>query len=152
MFAIFFLATPHHGAGSAELLNRILKASQSGHKPFVADLERDSPVIKIISDEFRHNAHKLRLHSFYETDPTSISGLHDTFIVPQASAIMSLQGERAAPLKGNHRGVCKFSSPMDPNYRLVRDALIERLEQLVVTCKSVGSCLEPANAEPKQGE
>lgn len=133
--AIYFLATPHNGAGSAQLLSTILKATYSGSRPFVVDLGKDSPAIQAINDEFRHYALDLSLYSFFETKPTSIGGV-DTFIVPKTSAIMSLPNERVNPIRADHRGACKFDSPSDPNYILVRNCIIETLDRIAESCKS----------------
>lgn len=134
--AIYFLATPHHGASSAQLLNVLIKAVNSGSRPFVDDLIPDSPAIQAINDDFRHYAELVQLYSFFETVPTSIAGIGNTFIVPRTSAIMHLPKERVGPLQANHRGICKYSSPSDPNYILVRNALVETLDRIAETCES----------------
>lgn len=114
----------------------MLRATASGNRPFVSDLAQDSPAIQAINDEFRHYAELLRLYSFFENQPTSILGIGTTFIVAKASATMLLPNERLSPLEANHRGVCKFDSPLDPNYSLVRNALVETLDQITDTCES----------------
>ncbi|KAK0661187.1 hypothetical protein QBC41DRAFT_236104 [Cercophora samala] len=127
---IYFLATPHHGAGSAQLLETMLRASNSGNRPFVSDLRLESPAIQSINDEFRHYSNRIKLYSFFEAHPTSISGLAERFIVTKASAVMQLPNERVAPIQADHRGVCKYNSPSDPNYIIVRDSIVESLDRI----------------------
>lgn len=132
---IFFLATPHHGAHSAQMLALILKATNTGHRPFVDDLREDSPTLKQINDEFRHHAHKLHLFSFFETKHFSFGGLKKEIIVNEASAVMGYPQERSMHLDADHRGMCKFDSPVDPNYLALRNAFVETLDQIKHDCK-----------------
>jgi len=71
--SILFLATPHRGSNLAELLNKILQVSFI-HTPkqYITDLNRNSPALESMNDEFRHVARVLKIVSFYETLPTSI--------------------------------------------------------------------------------
>ncbi|KAH0566184.1 hypothetical protein GP486_000416 [Trichoglossum hirsutum] len=127
---MYFLATPHHGASSAQLLSAILHASNSGNRPFVSDLHQDSPAIQQINDEFRHVAANLRLYSFFETRPTTFGGIKEKMIVKKTSAVMGYPNERTAHLDADHRGVCKFSSPSDPSFITVKNALVETLDKI----------------------
>jgi len=72
--AIVFLATPHRGTSLAEILNRILAVSIFTHssKQYIADLNRNSPALEEINEQFRHIAPRLRIVSFYETLQTTI--------------------------------------------------------------------------------
>ena len=74
----------------------------------------------MINDAFRHVAKHLELWSFYETVETNI-GLHKTLIVKRDSAVLGYPGEHVGSLKANHRGVCKFDKPSDPNYVVLRN-------------------------------
>ena len=47
---LFFLATPHRGAGSATMLKNVLRASAHDSKAFVLDLERNSEALQSIND------------------------------------------------------------------------------------------------------
>ncbi|GAB1317785.1 GPI inositol-deacylase [Madurella fahalii] len=127
---IYFLGTPHHGASSAQLITAILKASNSRNKPFVNDLKLESPAIQAINDEFRHYPSRVQLYSFFEAEPTSILELGGVFIVTKASGIMNLPNERVSPLQADHRGVCKYNSPSDPNYIVVRNSIVEALDRI----------------------
>ncbi|TVY14338.1 Vegetative incompatibility protein HET-E-1 [Lachnellula arida] len=118
-----FLATPHRGADIAALLGNMLKASVlHGEKPFVTDLERNSISISSINDEFRHYAHGLELLSFYETLKTNL-GVTSSLIVSKESATLGYSNERSSLLNATHRSICKFESPLDPNYISLRNAL-----------------------------
>jgi hypothetical protein len=143
---MFFLATPHHGASSAQLLSNLLRATHAGNRPFVSDLKLESFAIQAINDEFRHYSDKVQLFSFFETKPTSIAGIGEAFIVTKASAAMKLPNERVSPIEANHRGVCKYDSPSDPNYIVVRDSIVETLDRITETCRL--STLSPLRASP----
>jgi hypothetical protein len=74
----------------------------------------------MINDAFRHVAKHLELWSFYETVQTKI-GLHHTFIVKRDSAVLGYPKENVGGLEADHRGVCKFEKPSDPNYVILRN-------------------------------
>lgn len=118
---IFFLATPHRGADLAQLLTRILSLS-SGARPFVTDLHRNSLATQSINDEFPQHCKDLQLFSFYETLPTSY-GVGKSLIVDKDLATLGYRNERTAYLNANHRDICKYATPTDPNYLTVRNAL-----------------------------
>jgi triacylglycerol esterase/lipase EstA (alpha/beta hydrolase family) len=71
--AITFLATPHRGTSLAQTLNRILDSTMiSNSKQYVADLQKNSPTLQKLNEQFRHIATRLDIVSFYETRPTPI--------------------------------------------------------------------------------
>lgn len=123
---IVFLATPHRGADLAQLLTKILNVS-SGARPFVADLHRNSLATQSINDEFPQHCQDLQLYSFYETLPTSF-GVGKSLVVDKDTAVLGYANERTAYLNANHREVCKFSAPTDPNYQTVRNALASAID------------------------
>lgn len=118
---MFFLATPHRGSDLARTLTNILKVTY-GQKPYVNELERSSGLLSAVNDTFRHYAQELQLWSFYETLTTNIL-LSNAIVVEKSSAILGYAHERTALLNADHRGVCKFDQPSDPNYRTLRNAL-----------------------------
>ena len=124
--AMLFLATPHRGASLAQLLNKILNIS-SGPRPFVADLERNSPATQSINDEFPQYSQNLQLYSFYETIPMGY-GILKSMVVDKEFATLGYENERTDYLDADHRGVCKFASQSDPNYLRVRNALSSIIE------------------------
>ena len=133
---MLFLATPNNGASSAQLLKRILQASHSGSHHYLDDLQKDSPAIQEINDEFRHCAGNLQLYSFFETKAMNFGKFTDITIVKKTSAVMGLPGERTAHLDADHRGVCKFDSAEDPNFITVRNAFVEVLDGIRIHRRS----------------
>ncbi|KAL8907431.1 MAG: hypothetical protein Q9207_001401 [Kuettlingeria erythrocarpa] len=139
LHAMLFLATPHNGANSAHFLKRILQATHSGSHPYLDDLQKDSPATQEINDEFRHCAGNLQLYSFFETKAMSFGKFTDAIIVKKSSATMGLPGERTAHLDADHRGVCKFDSPEDPNYVTVKNAFVEVLDSIRINRRSTAT-------------
>ncbi|PZD27073.1 NACHT and WD domain protein [Pyrenophora tritici-repentis] len=120
IFAIFFLATPHQGAGIADTLGRLL-ALAPGSRPFVQDLSPESPVLQSINEDFPLYSNDLKLFSFYENEPTKI-GIGTQLIVEKHCAVMNYPNERKNYLNANHRNVAKFSVQTDPSYLAIRNA------------------------------
>jgi hypothetical protein len=79
-------------------------------------------MISLINDEFRHYSTGLKLFSFYETVETSL-GLSSALIVNKESATLGYPDEQSALLNATHRGICKFDTPLDPNYVTLRNTL-----------------------------
>lgn len=119
--AVFFLATPHQGADIANTLDRILSLVP-GSRPFVKDLMPHSPVLQAINEEFPRYSGDLQLFSFFETRPMNY-GVSKGLIVEKHCAVMNYQNERRTYLDANHRDVARFTSPEDPCYRTVRNAI-----------------------------
>lgn len=120
--AIIFLSTPHRGTNLAETLNRILAASFQSPKSFVSDLEKNSPVISDLNEQFRHFAPRLSIWSFYETLATTI-GPKKMMVLEKDSSVLGYPTEISRPLNADHHDVCKYSSPSDNNYISVRNAI-----------------------------
>ncbi|KAF7156482.1 hypothetical protein CNMCM5623_010152 [Aspergillus felis] len=119
--AMYFLATPHRGSDSARLLSNILNIAYSS-RAYVSDLKRGSEAIKLINDEFQRHSEDIGLWSFYETQKLSI-GVFRVLIVDPDSATLGYGEEKRIPLNADHRPICKFDAPSDPNYILIRNAL-----------------------------
>jgi len=79
-------------------------------------------MISIINDEFRHYSKGLELFSFYETVETSL-GISSALVVSKESATLGYPNEQSALLNATHRSICKFDSPLDPNYVSLRNVL-----------------------------
>ncbi|KAF2131995.1 hypothetical protein P153DRAFT_310495 [Dothidotthia symphoricarpi CBS 119687] len=128
---LIFLATPHRGASLASALGNMLRAAgMFSVKPFLSDLEKNSPGLDMINDDFRHYADEVRLLSFYETLRLNL-GVQSALIVEKDSASIGLKHERIQPLNADHRTVCKFSSTHDPNYIKVKNALASIVEDIL---------------------
>ncbi|KAI4910198.1 hypothetical protein J4E90_007630 [Alternaria incomplexa] len=125
--AIIFLSTPHRGTNLANVLNRILQSTPvTNSKPFISELTRNSSTLQKLNEQFRHIAPKLKIVSFYETQPTSIgpkSARARVMVLERDSSLLGYPGETSNPLNADHHGVCKYESPHDPNYITVRNVL-----------------------------
>lgn len=120
--AIMFLATPHRGTNLAEILNRVLTISFQSTKNFITDLNRNSPALEEINEQFRHIAPKLSIVSFYETLATTV-GPKKIMVLEKDSSILGYPKEVSRALNADHHDVCKYTSPEDSNYISVRNAL-----------------------------
>lgn len=125
---IYFLATPHRGSDSAKLLNNILHIAYSS-RAYVTDLERGSGAIQSINDEFRNYSTDIDLWSFYETQKLKI-GVLSTLIVHPDSATLGYREEKQMPMNSDHRSICKFETPQDPNYMILRNALASTVQSI----------------------
>jgi WD40 repeat protein len=122
--AIMFLATPHRGTGLAEVLSRILAVSFQSPKIFIMDLNKGSPAIEEINEQFRHIAPRLFLVSFYETLATSVKLIPiKIMVLDKDSSVLGYPREISRDLAADHHDVCKYSSRDDPNYVIVRNML-----------------------------
>lgn len=144
--AFFFLATPHRGASSARLLQRVLSVT-IGPKPIVQELTKNSGTIDSINEDFRHYAESLRLFSLHETQPMSIGGFskvchradtkehvifsrQEQIIVDKNSATLGYQNELSCHIDANHHTICKYKDQSDPGYDLLRKLLIKVVSDL----------------------
>lgn len=126
--AMFFLATPHRGSDSAKMLNDILQIA-SVSRLYIEDLEQGSSTLRSINDDFRRFAGDMKLWSFYETQKLSI-GVFKKLIVDPDSAVLGFREEQQVPMNADHRSICKFVSPEDSNYQLLRNALASTVKLL----------------------
>ncbi|KAH9905950.1 NACHT and WD domain protein [Xylariomycetidae sp. FL2044] len=131
---IFFLATPHKGSDYAATLNLILSASGLlSSRDYIRDLTSGSISTQLINDEFWKCARDLHIFSFYETLPTRL-GISSSLIVEKDSAILGPEyvNERIQYIEANHRNICKFDGPDDPNYITLKNALRGAIEELLL--------------------
>lgn len=126
--SIIFLATPHRGSGLAEILNTFLLVSFQTPKKYLSDLQRNSPGIEDINDQFRHHASRIQIVSFYETLPSNV-GPKKLVVVERDSAILGYFNEISAPLNADHARVSKYPSPQDPNYMTVKNVIKSMVEK-----------------------
>ncbi|KAK4462349.1 hypothetical protein QBC42DRAFT_267947 [Cladorrhinum samala] len=129
--SMFFLGTPHRGSDMAAVLDNILRSTSTfgtwGKKRFVADLTPNSAALVAINDSFRHVAPALRLWSFHETLPLR-QGVMSRIVVDQHSATLQYHNEEIVPMNADHRTICKFKTPSDPNYHILRNALVTAVD------------------------
>lgn len=125
---MFFLATPHRGSDSAQLLSNLLCLSH-GIKPYLTELMRKNSSTEAINDSFRHHAHKLQIRSFYETLPTPL-GIGSNLIVDKTSAVLGYSNEQADYLHANHRTICKYDTPSDTNFIKFRKSLLSTVDEI----------------------
>ncbi|KAK0707379.1 hypothetical protein B0H67DRAFT_647567 [Lasiosphaeris hirsuta] len=142
--SIFFLATPHRGSDLAAVLENMLVVA-CGKKPFVADLTPNSAALSAINDAFRHVSPDLRLWSFYETLPVrGRAGIVNRIVVEKHSATLGYHNEECAAMDADHRHVCKFDTPADHNYRILRNALLTAVDMiradLSADCEANSDC------------
>ncbi|KAF5560596.1 nacht wd [Fusarium phyllophilum] len=123
--AFYFLATPHRGANSAKMLKNLLKIAYD--RTYVGDLEPNSEAVQVINDEFRHFSADLELWSFYETQNMKY---FSSLIVDPESAVLGYRGEKQIPMTADHRSICKFDTPQDSNYILLRDSLASTVSKI----------------------
>ncbi|KAJ5684478.1 uncharacterized protein N7477_000823 [Penicillium maclennaniae] len=123
--AFYFLATPHRGADSAKMLKNLLKVAYD--RAYIGDLERNSGAVQVINDEFRNFLVGPELWSFYETQNMKLFG---SLIVDPESAVLGYREEKQVPMTADHRSICKFDTPEDSNYVLLRNALASTVSKI----------------------
>ncbi|KAK0746941.1 hypothetical protein B0T18DRAFT_327372 [Schizothecium vesticola] len=126
--AIFFLGTPHRGSDSARILKNVLQIASSA-PAYVTELVRGSGSLQAINDEFRQFSHDVEIWSFYETQKLSAKGF-STLIVDPESATLGYRDERQIPMNADHRSICKFQTPQDQNYIIIRNSLVSSMTGL----------------------
>ena len=127
---MYFLATPHRGSDSAKLLNNILLMINTS-PPYVADLQRGSQAIQSINDEFRSYSDDIAIWSVYETQKLRVRFV-SMLIVDSDSATLGYRGEKQIPMSADHRSICKYESPNDPNYLKLRNSLATTVRDLAL--------------------
>ncbi len=129
--AMLFLSTPHRGSNLAQTLNSMLRASTAhSSRAYISNLSHQNELLSLLTESFRHYACDISLYSFYESRATNLH-VRTENIVTKESAVMGYQHERHAMLDADHRGVCKFESPSDPNYIAVLQALRSMTENIL---------------------
>lgn len=131
--ALYFLGTSHRGSDSARLLKNILQITSSS-RAYVNDIVRGSSALQSINDEFRHYSASVELWSFYETQKLRTGGF-SSLIVDSESATLGYREEKHIPMNADHRSICKFDTPSDPNYVLIRNALVSTINSATKICK-----------------
>ena len=120
--SLYFLATPHRGSDLAKTLNNILRMVFKGTKAYVTNLERSSEAQQVMNDSFRHYYSGINIHSFLESIPMNL-GYGTALVVDRSSATLGYAEERVQVLNADHRSICKYESPLDANFRTLRNRL-----------------------------
>ena len=146
----FFLAAAHRGSDFASFLHKLLRTSMPmSPMAYVEDLGPDLPCLQIINYEFRHYADQLSLWSLYETLKTNL-GFMSSLMVDRNSATL---GGRLCYclflcsfelLNVDHRGVCKYDSPLDRNFVTLRNSLVATVDDVVGECAEISTILPTA--------
>lgn len=131
MESMMFLSTPHRGSNLAQTLNNILRASTSHTtRAYISNLSAQNELLALLNDSFRHYASDVSIYSFYESRATDLY-VRSEVIVTKESAVMGYHHERHAMLDADHRHVCKFESPSNPNYISVLQAIRSMTEMII---------------------
>ncbi|KEY74437.1 hypothetical protein S7711_04475 [Stachybotrys chartarum IBT 7711] len=121
--SIMFLATPHRGTDYAQTLNRIIQTTVvSNPKQYISELARNSLSLQKLNEQFRHVGPQIDLVSFYETRPTPVGSKYIQ-LAKKDSSVLGYPEEISRALDANHKNICKYDSPNDPNYVAVRNIL-----------------------------
>ncbi|KAL2261418.1 hypothetical protein VTK26DRAFT_4213 [Humicola hyalothermophila] len=145
--SMFFLATPHHGSDMAATLQRLLAVTWN-KKPFVGNLTPFSAALEAINNTFRHYALDLHLWSFYETLPMRGAGVMSRIVVDKHSARLGYPKEQIAAMDADHRQICKFKMPDNPNYMALRNALLTAVDLIRATAPDSSEEVEPVTGGP----
>ncbi|KAF2742947.1 hypothetical protein M011DRAFT_252802 [Sporormia fimetaria CBS 119925] len=129
--SIFFLGTPHNGSEIAKTAETIVALSPfHGNKPYVKDLIPASTMIRTINHDFPRYSKNLQLFSFIETLETRVGGT-SRLIVSRDSAVMGYANEKRIHMNKDHRGICKFETPTDPDFIILRNNLCWTINNVI---------------------
>ncbi|KZL79517.1 hypothetical protein CI238_05843 [Colletotrichum incanum] len=126
---MYFLGTPHRGADSANLAKLLRQSAGYGPKTFLDDLIPGSGTLEQINDEFRHVCGDINMWSFSESIPLSF-GPTSSLIVEKRSAILGMPKEHVQYIEADHRQICKFDTPVNPNYLILQRAFLTTIEEM----------------------
>ena len=116
-FTVFyFFAISYRGFNLAKTLKNLLKLAYD--RGYISNLKPNSEAVQVINNEFRYISDCLELWLFYETLKMK---LFSSLIVDPESAILGYREEKQIPMTADYRSICKFDTPTDPNYALLRN-------------------------------
>ena len=127
--SLYFLATPHRGSNLAKALNNVLKLVFKNTKAYVTNLEKNSEAQQTISDSFRHYYRGIHIHSFLESIPMNL-GYGSALVVDRSSVTLGYPEERIQVLNADHRSICKYETPLHPNFQTIRNTLAATLHEI----------------------
>jgi len=103
----------------------ILKGTES-----ISDLEPTSRLLESLNEDFPRVADKVEIRSFFEMEKSKVLTKID-YVVPKHSALLNHKNELWYGLGADHRGMCKYDKPTDPNYEIMRNALSATVDKFV---------------------
>jgi hypothetical protein len=125
-YGIAFFGTPHRGSSLAKIGDVFAKITRAvlrnPRNTFMKALKRDEAYSHELSSNFQQFQDSFKFISVYETRPLKGLGL----IVDKDSATLGLSAlqETLIGLDCDHKAVCKFSNPFDPNYEMVSENIV----------------------------
>ncbi|KAF2178079.1 hypothetical protein K469DRAFT_676405 [Zopfia rhizophila CBS 207.26] len=133
-YGISFFATPHLGGNYAALgkiLSDIVNATlRNPPNTLVRDLQKSSPFLGRLNEDFRHQLEDYHFVNFFET---RYSGGLD-IIVDRESAQLGLSGSREVlvPFDADHNNICKFATE-NSDYEQVEQNVMRLVEGALTT-------------------
>ena len=129
--SLYFLGTPHRGSEFTRTFQGLFKKLPIIQiTENIANLDPTSRLLESLNNEFPQVARDVELRSFWETEPSFTLGKHQ-FVVPKHSACLNYTNEVSDGLNADHRGMCKYDRPTNPNFVKVRNALSSTVERIV---------------------
>lgn len=120
-YGILFLGTPHNGFNESGLLLQGDQAQGPSH--FILSLGKGSEMLNEINDQFAPLMKKFFVYNFWEERRTS-NGPTPSFIVDQDSAApLAWDNVEKCGITATHSQMVKFSSPSDPGFQPILEAL-----------------------------
>ncbi|KAM0798676.1 hypothetical protein BDR22DRAFT_891074 [Usnea florida] len=117
-----FLGTPHEGTTIAQWAS-FLAIVKGNDSKLLEQLQPKAEMLYDLSHDFASGYQHLKTVCFYEkVGNTYVGGMLDLTIVDQRSAVQA--GKAMVYLMTDHSGLNKFFGFNDPNFKLVRDAVV----------------------------
>lgn len=119
---VLFLGTPHEGTTIAQWAS-FLAMIKGNDSKLLEQLQPKEEMLNELSHDFASGYKHLRTVCFYEKlRNTYVGGMLDLTIVDQRSSVQV--GNAMEYLITDHSGLNKFSGVDDPNFKLVRNAVV----------------------------
>ena len=119
---IVFLGTPHEGTTIAQWAS-FLSMIKGNDNRLLEQLQPKAETLFELSHDFASGYKQLSTVCFYEKlSNTYVGGMLNLTIVDQRSSVQV--GKEMMYLIKDHSGLNKFSGVDDPNFKLVRDAVV----------------------------
>ena len=119
---VVFLGTPHEGTTIAQWAS-FLAMIKGNDSKLLEQLQPKEEMLYELSHDFASGYNHLSTMCFYEKlSNTYVGGMLDLTIVDQRSSVQV--GKDKTYLITDHSGLNKFSGVDDPNFKLVRNAVV----------------------------